>query len=761
MTRQKHAPHSKTSDSPTALLTSANQLFSQGRAHEARDICHQIVQMQPDDLAALQLLGLLQIVTGQPDDAIVTLRNASSLDRRNTRTLCLQGMTHTYLNQPQEALSYFDQAVALDPHQPAIWYDRGNALRALGRAQQALQSFDRALALAPGFADGWFNRGHALLELQRPGDAVASFENAARAAPRDPQVWFYLAESLHAAGRFADALTCYDRSLAIDDRNAEAWISAGDLLRDMGRADLALQRYDRAVPLAPDSWRLWANRANALEGQKGRLNEAIESLQKAQALAPMHPVITGNLMHYLLRAARWGKLAAVLAAELRLVRDDASEGDAFPILAHPDATADDVLRVCRRHADAARGDAHPVPRAPEVAQPPGRRLRIGYLSADLRHHAVGLLMAGVLEAHDKARFEPFAFSINPQPDSSADGERIRRAFDHFIDLRAAGNTEAAALIASYQIDILIDLSGHTAYGRPGIVERRPAAVQVNYLGFPATSGMREVDYILGDRWVTPDGSADEFSEHIVRLPDSFQANDDRRIRPVNAPKRAALNLPDDGFVFCCFNNTYKINPRMFDIWMRLLTRVPGSVLWLIADEKEAEANFRHEAEARGVAGTRLVFAPRVSYEQYLARFRQADLFLDTLPFNAGTTASDALWMGLPVLTQLGTSFAGRMAASLLDNVELPELITRSADEYEALALRLATEPGLLQGYRDRLTTGLTTVPLFDTARFTRHLERAYEMMWARRAQGLPPAAFDVPALESPLPAEVSAAPAGP
>jgi predicted O-linked N-acetylglucosamine transferase (SPINDLY family) len=372
---------------------------------------------------------------------------------------------------------------------------------------------------------------------------------------------------------------------------------------------------------------------------------------------------------------------------------------------------------------------------------------VGYLSADFREHPMAFLMAGVFEAHDRARFEVVGIDISarPVPDGAL-RQRLLGAFDEFVPAGALSDAALASAIRAQRIDILVDLMGLTRESRLPALLQRPAPVQVNYLGFPGTCGAAELDYIIGDRWVTPAGREADFAERIVRLPDSFQANDARRPTPAPPASRAELGLPEEGFVFCCFNNSYKLLPRSFDIWMRLLAQVPGSVLWLLASHEAVAANLRAQAQARGVDPARLRFAGRRPYARYLADFQQADLFLDTLPFNAGTTASDALWAGLPVLAQLGHSFAGRMAASLLDAVGLPELITQSEADYEALALRLANEPALLRGLRERLEANRLRSPLFDTERFTRHLERAYDGMWARHAAGLPPQGFDVPAL---------------
>ncbi|MBN9404467.1 MAG: tetratricopeptide repeat protein [Burkholderiales bacterium] len=741
----KSKPHPSTPTRTTASAAErfarAVERFNAGQAAEAAALCEPIVQAQPGHAQAWQLLGMSRIVDGRPADALQPLRQALALQPRNTQLLCLLGTACSQSGQAQDAVAWFDQALAIEPGSADIWYDRGNALHALRQHDAALASFTQAVRIAPRHAHAWLNRGHALLALHRPDEAIASFERATDADPRQPRAWLALGEALEHARRLPDALACYEKAVALDADNADGWLKFGSVLQQLGRPDLALDRFRQAARRAPHSPQVLLGLAQALAKVEGPA-AALAPLQQAHAADPANPAITLWLVDAMLKTSHWAGLPELFDEVLRMLRSGAAGTVTISTLAHPDASAEDLLTSNRALAIAeSQVPGASVPPTPRNAA--GRRLRLAYLSSDLRTHAVSHLMAGVFEAHDRSRFETFAFSTWPQADGSPERRRVQAAVEHFIDLHALGDGEAARLIARHQINILIDLNGLTSHGRPGILARRPAPVQVQYLGYPGTSGMPQIDYILGDRWVTPSEQAHAFSEHIVRLPESFQANDDARAIAPDTPSRTELGLPEHGFVFCCLNNSYKINPRMFDRWMKLLRALPQAVLWLLGDSETARQNLRAEAQARGVEPERLVFAQRRPYAQYLAQYRQADLFLDTLPFNGGTTVSDALWAGLPVLTQLGHTFAGRMAASLLDAVGLPELITRSADEYEALALRLAREPDALGALRQRLAANLATAPLFDTRRFTRHLERALEHMAARHAQGLPPESFDV------------------
>ena len=390
---------------------------------------------------------------------------------------------------------------------------------------------------------------------------------------------------------------------------------------------------------------------------------------------------------------------------------------------------------------------HPARRPPSGNAVTHRheRIRVAYVSSDFHDHAMAYLMAGLFERHDRTQFDVTAVSLGPDV-ASAMRSRIRAGIERFIDARAMTDVEIAAMLRDQQTDIAVDLMGYTGGARPDIFAYRAAPVQVNYLGYPGTMGADYIDYILADRFVIPEDARQQYAEKVVYLPDTFQANDDRRLIADSALSRAEAGLPARGFVFCSFNNTYKITPAMFDLWMRLLLRVEGSVLWLLGGSAAVVANLRREAELRGVAPRRLVFAAKLPYAEHLARYRLADLFLDTLPFNAGTTASDALWAGLPVLTCAGEAFAARMAGSLLHAVGLPELVTHSLQDYESQAAMLAANPDALRELRERLACNRLSAPLFNTDRFRRHIELAYRVMWEATKRNDAPQAFAVEAL---------------
>ena len=640
--------------------------------------------------------------------------------------------------QLHEAEALYKQVPATDPRHAIALHHRGLIRAHADDHQSAAELVTLSLRLNPRDAAAQANLGNILYKLGNMQEAVAACDRALALDSRNPSAWNNKGNALRGLSRFELAIDSYDRALTMAPDFAEAWANRGTALRHLGQNDAALANYEKSLQLAPTNTSVWTDKAGLLFKLQ-RFEEALFHYDQALAIDPGLALASTLGMMCMQHLAQWHALPQRWQEQLDRIHGTGIISLAFPLLAHPGVTAQQLATGLGNFFSDKFGK---ISAAPFDHSAETRRPRVAFLSADFRDHALSYLMAGVFEHFDHERFEIHAFSLENHADSALK-QRLLKCFDSHVSIQNMSDEEVVDLMRRQNIDIAVDLMGHTAGSRFGIFARRCAPIQVNYLGYPGTSGTPFIDYIIGDRWVTPLDQAEAFSEQLVLMPDSFQANDDLRSIAADTPSRAALGLPENAFVFCCFNNTYKITPQMYDIWMRLLSHVPGSVLWLLGDSETARRNLRLEAQARGVDPERIVFAQRRPYEEYLAQYRQADLFLDTLPFNAGTTASDALWAGLPVLTQLGHTFAGRMAASLLDNVGLPELIARSAEDYEALALKLASEPALLKTYRDRLAASIATAPLFNTARFTRHLERAFLHMIERQRLGLPPLSFEM------------------
>ncbi|MBP2228902.1 putative O-linked N-acetylglucosamine transferase (SPINDLY family) [Azospirillum agricola] len=593
--------------------------------------------------------------------------------------------------------------LAASPDQPAAAFLLGAVDFALGRPEESRRCFALAIALQPDLADAFNNL--ALLEHQaRPRRAATLTRRALRLQPE-----------------------------------ALIFTRLGTLLRDERRDGEALEAHGRALALQPDSADAWHERAHSLRAAN-RPAQAVRGYDHAHRLAPERTEFLCDRLFASLSLCDWRNHAETCRRLVETI--DRDQGVVLPLLSlligTSPAQQDRAARRFHRTA-VGRALAVPLPRRPAAS---GGRLNIAYLSADFQEHATAYLTAELFELHDRTRFGVFGYSYGED-----DGGRMRRrleaGFDRFRDLRHAGPDEVAALCAEDDVHILVDLKGYTRDARPTLLARRLAPVQVAYLGYPGTLGADLLDYAIGDRFVTPPEHQPFYRERLVRMPDSYQVNDRRRPADAPVPTRAACGLPAEGVVFCAFHTAFKIAPALFGLWMRILGRVPGSTLWLLEAGRDAAANLRMEAARHGVEPSRLVFAPHRPQAEHLARYRLADLALDSFPYTGHTTTSDALWMGLPVLTTRGETFASSVAASLLHAAGLPETVTRSFAEYEERAVRLAGEPATLAAYRRRLETGRATAPLFDSPRFTRNLERAYRAMWDRHAAGLPPEAFTV------------------
>ncbi len=603
---------------------------------------------------------------------------------------------------------------------PEVLVNLGNLLARQGRRQEALVFYDRALAARPDFLEGLFNRANLLLDLKQPQEALENYERVVRLRPDLAGAWNNRGSALRGLFRLDEALASFERAAALDPNHVNALTNRALVLNDLRRLDEALAAADRVLAAQPGHADALYTRANILR-DLGRMNEALVGYEQVLAAQPAHPHALNGAAQAALALCDWDKVAALTPR----LKENAAHGPAliqpFVLLGYDEDPA--LQRTCAENYV-----RRTVPPQPALAK--GRyahdRIRLAYLSADFHAHPTAQLMVELFERHDRSRFEVTALSFGPD-DGSAMRTRLKRAFDHFEDVRGKSDAEVAAWLKARETDIAVDLNGHTHGARPGILAQRPAPVQVNYLVYAGTTGAAFMDYILADRIVLPLDQQPFFSEKIIHLPDCYQAND--ATRPLlPSISRAKAGLPDASFVFCCFNNGWKITRPIFEIWLRLLEQIEDSVLWLL-DGPHA-LNLVHQAEARGFEPWRLVFAPKLAPEAHLARHQLADLFLDTLPYGAHTSASEALYAGLPVVTCYGKAFPGRVAASLLNAIDLPELVTTRLSDYEALALELAKNPALLAATRQKLARNRTTTPLYDSDRFRRNIEAAYEKMLA-------------------------------
>jgi len=699
--------------------------------------------MNPNSLETAEKLFLEALALQEAGDLTGAERlYEKALELAPDRPSVMNNLATVYIERHKhaDARSLCERILKINPDDEIALVNLGSCQIRTGPAEAALLSYEKALKIRPDYELAHINRGRALQELNRLDEALASYERALAIKPGHADALNSRGNVLMAMRDAEKALTSYDQALASAPDHVDALCNRAIALLEMGRPNEALASVERALGLQPGHPNALNTRGIVLL-QLGRREEFIEHCRSFLALEPNHEYARGYLLNALLHSCEWTEYDESVERIQGDVRSGRRVDTPFNFLAVSDSPADQLKCARAFIADKYPAASNPVWRGERYRHD---RIRLAYLSADFHNHAVGNLIVELVETHDRTRFETTAVSIGV---GHEDGmrKRLEKGFDRFLHVQAKSDREIALLLREWEIDIAIDLQGFTKGCRAGILAQRAAPVQVNYFGYPGTTGADYVDYIIADRCVIPEDARPYYSERVVYLPDCYQVNSRRAIAE-RIPTRAELALPEEGFVFCCFNNNYKISPAVFGRWMRLLSQVRGSVLWLLEDNTVVVRNLRREAERKGVAPERLIFAPRVTMEEHLARHRQADLFLDTLPYNAHVTASDALWAGLPLLTCTGNTFASRVATSLLNAVGLPELITATHDDYEKLALKLATDSKLLADFRSRLARNRATHPLFNTDRFRRHIEAAYISMWERAQRAESPQNYAVPVI---------------
>ena len=748
-------------------LENAVALHQKGQLGQAAALYRQLLLIDPTNADALHLLGVIAHQTGNNKSAVDMISHAIQINPNVAIYYSNFGNALQKLKQSEAALTSYDKAIKLKPDYAEAFYNRGNSLKELKQFDAAVTSYDKAIELKPDYAEAYSNRGAALNELKQFDSAVASYDKAIALKPDMAKAYSNRGNSLKELKQLDVAVASYDKAIELKPDYAEAYSNRGAALQELKQLDAAVASYDKAIELKPDYAEAYSNRGAALQELKHfdaavashdkaielmpdnaeafynrgnslkelkQLDAAVASYDKAIELKPDFDYLFGTRLHLKMQMCDWQDFELNISELSRKVRSGEKASPSFPILALPLS-----LPEQRQAAEIYVADKYPYDSSLGPLDKSARqhKIRIGYYSADFHNHATAYLMAELFERHDKDTFELIAFSFGPDTKDEMK-ERVFQAFDQFINVTAISDKAIAQLSRKLGIDIAIDLKGHTQDARLGIFSCRAAPVQVSYLGYPGTLGADYNDYLIADKTLIPQESQMHYSEKIVYLPNSYQVNDRQRVISQKQLTRQELGLPQDSFVFCCFNNNYKITPVVFDTWVRILKAVDASVLWLLEDNPIAAANLRKEAAQRGLDPDRLIFAKRMDLPEHLARHRLAELFLDTLPYNAHTTASDALWAGLPVLTCKGESFASRVAGSLLNAIGLPELVTETQTDYEALAIELATNPIKLRAIKVKLEKNRLTTPLFDTAVFAKYIETAYSMMYEQYQADLLP-----------------------
>jgi predicted O-linked N-acetylglucosamine transferase (SPINDLY family) len=756
----KPLPMPKGANHIARLLEQGLDHFRQGNIAAVTPLYAEVLRLDPLNFDALHLLGVIayqsqdflsavnliaQALVIKPKDSSALNNIASALielsrfdearEKLNLAVAIKDDYAEAYFNlgnlnfktkKFQEAIGNYKKAIEIKEADAGAYNNIGSVQIELNQFEDALHSFGQAIKINPDFADAHFNNGNVFRKLKRHEEAIECYLIALKIIPNHFKAYCNLGASLVELGRVKDAEDCYNKAISINPNYAEAHYNLANVLKKLKRYGEALQSFDLAISLNYSLVEAHSNRGTLLAELK-QIDSAVVSYKNALLIEPDLDYVFGQMLHLKMKQCDWSNFDEMSSIYIQGIADQKKIMPPFAALSLIDYPALHFLcsKVFTKNKYP-KSDSNKTYKNLRLDE----KIRIGYFSADFHNHATMHLMVQMFELHDQNKFEIYGFSFGP---SVQDEMRFRasKSFYKFFDVSEASDIEIACISRDCGIDIAVDLKGHTQDARTGIFAQGAAPIQISYLGYPGTMGAEYIDYIIADEVVIPKECQAYYSEKVIYLPCCYQVNDsNRKISDIKFSKEQ-LGLPNSGFIFCCFNNNYKITPEVFDCWMRILDAVEGSVLWLLEDNEFASNNLRFEAKSKGISSDRLIFASRMPSDEHLARHRLADLFLDTYPCNAHTTASDSLWAGLPVLTFMGESFASRVAASLLNTLNLEELITESIIAYEKLAIQLAMHPSQLNEIKQKLSTSTLNSPLFRTETFTRHLEDAYVAAYKR------------------------------
>ena len=718
-----------------SMLQQAIQAFQSGNFDGADSILKTVLQVDPKNLLALNVLGLIKASETKYTEAANFFGRAARISPNDASIQFNLAKAHRDSGNDKDAIAHHKKSVALDPNDQEAWLSYGITTSNLGRYEDALVYYGNALRLKPDYSEALLSKGNVFYALKRYDEAILCYDQALALNPHYPEAWTNKGVTLHELKQYDGAIIHYDKALSLKPDYHEAWNNKGVTLHELKQYDGAIIHYDKALSLKPDYAEAYCNKGATLNDLK-RYDEAIAHYDKAISLKPASDWVSGQLLYTKMKICDWSNLAHAIDDLSKKVMANEKAVPPFALLA-----MNDHALLHKKSAEIFIQSEYPINSTlgPIPAYAKKEKIRVAYFSADFRNHAVAFLTAELFELHDRDKFEVFAFSLQKAPIRDEMNLRLRRGFDRYIDVENMSDPEIALLARELEVDIAIDLTGLTQYSRAGIFSYRAAPIQVNWLGYPGTIGADFIDYIVADKNIIPESHQQFYTEKVVYLPDTYMVDDSKRVASSRQFTREEYGLPEDTFVFCCFNNDYKFNPQVLDSWSRILLGMEHSILWISENNKSFKTSIKIEFKKRGIDSTRIIFAQRVELmADHLARYALADLFLDTHPYNAHTTAVDSLKAGVPVLTLKGQSFASRVATSLLNAIRLPELITNTQEEYEALAIELAMNPIKLAEIKLRLANNRLAAPLFDTPLFTKNLEAGYIKMYERFQADLEP-----------------------
>ncbi len=717
------------------LLNKALESLGNSNLEAAELYLNQALKLQSKNPHVLGFLGIVYAQRGQYREALHYLKDSLKIFPKNYLALSNLGNIYLQLGDLENALDAYKKSIQVDSNYFEAWSNIGNALQELNRSEEALSYYDKALTLKPEYAEAWSNKGNALQALNRFEEALIHYDKALSLNPEYAKGYANKGNALNELKRFEEALIHYDKALSLNPEYAEVFTGKGNTLLELNRFEEAMINHDNAIKLKPDYATAWLNKGVMLY-QLSRYQEAITCYEKSLMLKPDNNWVYGYLIHSKMKIGSWFGFSDSVEYLSKKLSANEIVTEPFMLL----SLIDDSLL----HKQAAYTHVqHLYPLNLTLGPIPKRlkmeKIRIAYFSPDFKSHPVSYLTSELFELHDRSKFEVIAFSLKKAPIGDQVNLRLKMAFDKFIEVDNLSELEIARLVRNLQIDIAIDLAGLTQHNGLGIFSYRAAPIQVSWLGYPGTTGANFIDYIVADKTIIPNSSQHFYSEKVAHLPNCYMVDDSKRLPSARIFTREECDLPKNSFVFCCFNNDFKFNPHVLDRWSKILHTVIGSVLWISENNINFKNNIKEEFTNRGICSSRIVFAQRVdSMADYLAKYKLADLFIDTYPYGAHTTALDSLKAGVPVLTLRGQSFASRVASSLLNTIGLPELIANTEEEYQAIAIQLATTPKLLDALKLRLSNNLQNSPLLNTSLFTKQLELIYTKMYERYELDLEP-----------------------
>jgi len=708
-------------------------LLSIGKSEESIKYYQNALSIQPNFYEARYELGLAFAQQLNFDKAFFCFELAMASNPNSPEILYNIARIYDEQKLFSQSLIYYEKAIHHNVNFIDAWINKGVALKELKRFNEAIVCYDHVISIEENHPQAWLNRGNALKELGLYQDALESYQQAIIINPKYPEALSNLSSLLISTRQYQEAINFSMRAIALEPKLSDSWLNKAVALKNLGRHEEAIQSIQKAIELKPNASENQVSLGDILTDLK-RYEEALAAYQQALQLDPEKDYLYGLTVYIKTMICDWSNYDQQLASIRTQLAQDKKVAVPFSLLALLD---DEAAHLKAAQLFAADKFSENTLLGPIPKRLKGQKIRLGYFSADFRNHPVASLIVELFELHDRNQFELIGFSLGSD-DSDEMRLRLKESFDQLIDVHGLSDQAVAQLARDLKIDIAIDLGGYTQDCRTSIFSYKAAPIQVNYLGYPGTMGAPYMDYIIADPTLIPPENQQHYSEKIAYLPHTYQANDRKRKISTTPFKRSDFDLPENSFIFCCFNNNFKLTPQTLDSWCRILKAVEGSILWLYEGHEKTRSNLSKEFTKRGLASERLIFAKRVPSDEHLARYQLADLFLDTLPYNAHTTTSDALWAGTPVLTLIGKTFAGRVAASLLKAIGMDELISKSIEEYETRAIELAHHPEKLKVIKQRLQANRGTTPLFNAPLFTKHIESAYTIMYERYQDDLSP-----------------------